>query len=130
MAKTINGTLGRDDLFGTARTDFIYGSWGADRMWGRGDSDVFVYKSVLDSLPSGPDKIKDFKSGIDHIDLRAIDANIHKPGNQAFNGSDRFKHAGDLIYKHGMVMGDIDGDRRPDFAIEVKYPGNDGDIFL
>ncbi|HST10378.1 MAG TPA: M10 family metallopeptidase C-terminal domain-containing protein [Terriglobales bacterium] len=72
--------------------------------------------------------ITDFASGQDDIDLNAIDANSKMSGNHNFKfiGSLGFHHkAGELQVKYnaatdiGIVSGDIDGNGKADFQIEV-----------
>lgn len=79
----ISGGAGNDVLRGLADNDRLYGGTGADRlyggdgddilrsmqgndkMWGGTGADTFVYSSG-----SGKDRIKDFETGIDKIDIR------------------------------------------------------------
>jgi VCBS repeat-containing protein len=77
----INGSNGTDTLFGGSGNDTIHGGegkdviiggFGADTLWGDGANDTFKFLSVLDSLPSQSDTIKDFVSGNDKIDLTSI----------------------------------------------------------
>ncbi len=80
------------------------------------------------------DCITDFKRGCDKIDLSGIDANSKKAGNQAFHFIGQTSHfngtAGALkvffenrsgtANDRTVVAGDINGDCRPDFQIELK----------
>jgi hypothetical protein len=92
--------------------------------------------------------IADFHSGQDRIDLRGIDANATRKGNQAFTwaGADGpFLHpkesaaflkagftgqAGQLRYAHGLLMGDTDGDGRADFQIKIVGHFAASDVIL
>jgi serralysin len=77
---------------------------------------------VTDSLPTARDTIKDFVRGIDHIDLRSIDANTKVAGNQAFSfiGRSAFTGgAGQLKFASGVLSGDVNGDKIADFAVNV-----------
>lgn len=68
------------------------------------------------------DRILDFQTGIDTIVLRAIDANVNVPGNQAFVfiGAAAFTgQARQLPYVQGTVRGDVDGDGLADFALQI-----------
>ena len=54
--------------------------------------------------------------------LAAIDADATRPRNQRFDfiGNNAFSDtAGELRFRAGVVSGDVDGDGRPDFQIEV-----------
>lgn len=77
IAKTVNGTTGRDVLVGTAGDDVIIGGAGADQLTGGGGSNVFVYQSMRDI----GDVITDFVPGKDRIDLSALLASIGAGGN-------------------------------------------------
>ena len=108
-ADTIEGGLGRDRLFAGRDTD----------------TDVFIFNSQLDSLRGGRmrDKIFQFDSGEDVIDLSGIDANITTQENDffVFNGysaaanSVWFKEKGNHIH----VRADVDGDRNYDFEVRL-----------
>ena len=79
------------------------------------------------------DIITDFTRGQDRLDLSAIDANNQVGGNQAFTflGQGHFHHhlPGELIYRlydfagtahdKTIVYGDVNGDGRADFQIEL-----------
>jgi serralysin len=58
----------------------------------------------------------------DKINLYDIDANTHRGGNQAFHfiGGQKFHHVeGELHFKNNILSGDVNGDGKPDFEIEV-----------
>jgi hypothetical protein len=79
------------------------------------------------------DIITDFTHGQDKIGLSAIDANTRVAGNQAFSwlgqGNFHNHHPGKLIYRlynftgtaydKTIVYGDVNGDARADFQIEL-----------
>ena len=79
------------------------------------------------------DVITDFTRGQDKIDLSAIDANNQAGGNQAFTwlgqGHFHHNHPGELIYRlynfagtahdKTIIYGDVNGDARADFQIEL-----------
>jgi Ca2+-binding RTX toxin-like protein len=72
----MNGFQGNDTLMGGDGNDRLIGGPGADILTGGKDADKFVFLQVADS-PNSPgqfDTITDFQSGIDKIDLHAIDA--------------------------------------------------------
>lgn len=92
---TIFGGLGQDRLYGDSGNDQLDGGEGNDQLFGGAGQDVmigglgadtFVFKAVSESSKSSStrDVIRDFQSGIDRLDLSAIDANPLASGNQAF----------------------------------------------
>ena len=99
-------------------------------------SDAFDFNAVKESgkTAAGRDVITDFKHKTDHIDLKDIDANTKKLGDQAFKfiGQADFHHkAGELHYlkidadgtkfDKTIVSGDINGDGKADFSIELSH---------
>jgi Ca2+-binding RTX toxin-like protein len=119
---------GADIVQAHGGNDVITGGAGKDWMAGQGGNDAFVYESVKDSRPGENyrDEILDWGFGKDRIDLHLIDANTKVLGNQAFSwiGSKAFSgHAGDLRFAPDhdgvVVSGDVNGDRKADFQIEV-----------
>lgn len=108
-----------------AKTDLdtLIGGLGADRLTGGVDSDTFLYR-VIEEIAG--DVITDFVSGVDTINLDAIDADENAVGGQDFSwrGSDGFTGlAGQLSYligsKNTLVAGDTDGDGIADFTLRL-----------
>lgn len=147
----LDGGFGDDVVSGGAGDDAIIGNFGRDVLSGGADSDTFVFDGVVQSgwrydangqlqyttteiIDSQADVgradvITDFEQGIDHINLRGIDASISASGDQAFTfiGTAQFTgHAGELHeYFSGVngahvVQGDVDGDAVADFSIVVQ----------
>ncbi|MET0275048.1 MAG: hypothetical protein ABW360_18830 [Phenylobacterium sp.] len=141
---TLSGGAGNDTLDGGAGQDELRGGAGADvlragegdgsAMWGGAGSDRFDFDSVNMMMQPGqskaPDQINDFSDG-DRIDLRDIDANWNRAGDQAFHlvsGGEFTGQAGELILHayqiYGAwfvdVMGDVDGDRQFDLMINLQ----------
>ncbi|WP_438866777.1 M10 family metallopeptidase C-terminal domain-containing protein [Pseudomonas sp. L1(2025)] len=75
------GGSGHDVLIGNAANNRITGGAGGDTQYGGAGADTFVYNGVSDSPPQNPDKLNDFVSGVDKIDLSKVlkDAGISKP---------------------------------------------------
>jgi serralysin len=136
-ASTING-LGGDDMLigmnhndvlsGNAGADTLVGGLGRDKLFGGPGADTFRFNLPRESLVRAPDQIMDFHRGQhDQIDLSNIDANTHLDGDQAFHfiGTHAFHHrAGELhIVRlgagHLFAEGDVNGDGRADFRIDV-----------
>ncbi len=119
----LRGGVGDDRLYGGKGADVLNGQKGADVLKGGGGSDVFVF-GALDHMGrnSQRDEIRDFQPGRDFIDLTGIDANPARGGRQDFSfiGSDGFSdRPGELRYSGGVLRGDVDGDGRADFDIEI-----------
>jgi len=147
--ETISGLGGNDRIVANGGNDILIGGLGADRLTGGLGRDVFDFNSINDSAPrqSGMvnnasfspiagqglrDIITDFTRGQDKIDLSTIDVNTNVGGNQAFvwRGTGSFTGApGQLIERHfnpagtandkTIIYGDINGDHRADFQIEL-----------
>ncbi|MGD9917020.1 MAG: calcium-binding protein [Paenirhodobacter sp.] len=116
------GGGGNDSLLGSWGEDTLIGGSGADVLRGGGDGDSFVFRRVSDSLSTGRDRIADFVSGEDRIDLSQIDADIGAAGDGAFTFVDHFSgDAGELrmrvVNGNGFLEGDVDGDGGADFSI-------------
>lgn len=117
------GRGGNDKLYGGDGNDLLHGGAGADSLYGDAGADTFVFTSIKDSLPGTRDTIRDFVRGVDHIDLRGIDANTKIAGDQAFTfiGSKAFTgSAGQLKFSSGVLSADVNGDRVADFQVNVS----------
>ncbi|TPE53605.1 M10 family metallopeptidase C-terminal domain-containing protein [Amaricoccus solimangrovi] len=131
----ITGSAGADRLPGFGGDDRITGGRGADVMTGGGGADLFRFAALSDSPASDPDRITDFRSGHDRIDLRGIDAAHGTPGDQAFDflGAREFSGAaGELRWTGAALEADVNGDGRADFALRLgasHMPGAD-DLLL
>jgi Ca2+-binding RTX toxin-like protein len=107
---TITGTNRADTLNGTANNDVITGLGGADTLNGLGGSDRFVYTAVTDSRITGSgrtrvdgrDRIGDFTSGTDTIDLSAL-------GPLTFIGGATFSAAGQVRFSNGSLQVNTSG---------------------
>ncbi|MCG7393509.1 hypothetical protein MHY87_11385 [Microvirga sp. ACRRW] len=145
----ITGSSGSSQMHGYGGNDTLIDGGGADELYGGKGADRFVYKSIKGIKPDVQDldiyvnRIMDFsRSQKDKIDLKAIDANTQKAGNQAFTfiGTKAFTKAGQLRYETDdfngrpgkTLLGDVNGDGKADFEIFVA--GNikfqTGDFYL
>lgn len=136
------GGNGSDTLHGQAGNDRLIGGRGADILTGGNGADHFVFSSIADSTVNARyrDEITDFRAGqSDKIDLRGIDADTGTNGNQAFDfiGIEGFSgEAGQIRFHHiggnTIVMGDVDGDGRSDFSIQLldQIELSQNDFFL
>jgi Ca2+-binding RTX toxin-like protein len=148
VVNVLEGAAGNDQLFGYGSNDTLMGGTGSDGLtggagrdvlWGNqpgfGDDGVLDFFSFISLGDSGVTKatrdvIMDFEDGLDIIHIFHIDANTTNAPNtnddfvfggvdQAFSGT-----AGDLrvraIAAGWIVAGDVDGDSKADFSIEVR----------
>jgi serralysin len=126
---TLSGGGGNDMLIGGAGNDRLVGGSGVDNLTGGSSGDTFVFLLGESSAASGQhDRITDFLSGADHIDLSGFDAISSSGGydqfkfiaNAAFHGA-----AGELNYFYNSstgvttLQGDTNGDGVADFAIDL-----------
>ena len=133
-ANALFGNRGANTLSGLEGIDVLMGGGGRDLLFGGAGQDVFDFNARGDSGNTAAlrDVIADFVRGEDHIDLLGVDANLRAGGNQAFSwrGGAAFNgHAGQLRFVKSdvagtvndktVVYGDLNGDRKPDFQIEL-----------
>lgn len=114
------GGGGRDSLHGGEGDDRINGGFGADIMTGGAGADAFVFWGAAESAGRNTDTITDFTSGLDRINVAAIDADQGLAGDQAFNfigGATFGGVAGQARYAGGILALDIDGDGIADMQI-------------
>lgn len=125
----LDGGAGNDVLSGEAGKDTLIGGKGADELQGGAGADRFVFRTLSDSSTkvASQDLITNFngKSG-DRIDLDDIDANTKRSGDQDFDfiGAHAFTRAPgqlrvDKVGGDTFVFGDVNGDRKADFAIHL-----------
>ena len=116
-------------IFGNAGGNWLSGGAGGDKLSGLGGHDVLTGGSGKDTLIGGAgqdsfvftdsesrDVIKDFESGVDHIDLGYIidEAAFDFIGGAAFSGQ-----AGQGRFANGLFQLDSDGDGVADFSITM-----------
>lgn len=135
----LSGNQGRDVLEGGSGADTLSGGLGRDLLTGDSGKDVFLFRDILESPASdkGRDVIADFTKD-DVIDLRGIDADTTKAGDQAFqwiNEAAFTDKPGQLRVSYGegpaIISGDVNGDGNADFQIELANQARvNGDDFL
>ncbi len=130
------GYRGADILKGGEGNDTLDGGAGRDTMTGGLGSDDFDFNAVSETgkTASTRDIIRDFTRGLDDIDLRHIDANGGAAGDTGFKflaakGAAFTGVKGQLKWSQvnssnnaldkTIIEGDINGDRRADFQIEL-----------
>jgi Ca2+-binding RTX toxin-like protein len=106
------GGLGLDTLEGGTGNDTLNGAAGQDMLTGGAGNDRFVFSALADTSTAAPDLITDFVSGVDRIDLSALDANATLAGDQAFTAviasTASFTAAGQLKLVGGVLYGNTD----------------------
>jgi Ca2+-binding RTX toxin-like protein len=127
----LHGGNNNDKLYGDTGADTLIGGTGSDLLYGGSDSvrDVFIFNSVADSkIGSTRDKVYDFRTTVDDLDLRGIDANTRVSVNQEFSFNTTIAKANSVWYKAAnldgntktkeiIVYGDVNGDAKADFEI-------------
>nr|WP_319515895.1 calcium-binding protein [uncultured Cohaesibacter sp.] len=133
------GALGWDKLFGGAGADSFTGGLGADAMFAGIDNavDRFLFNTVNDSTAGAAhDKIAEFDSGEDVLDLSGIDANSAANGNQAFAFAGTTAAAHSVWLENDgsdlLVFADVNGDAVADFEIQLVNTSSlvEGDFVL
>jgi Ca2+-binding RTX toxin-like protein len=128
----LQGRDGDDALDGSGGNDTLIGGLGSDTLRGGEGKDFFRFESAdaATTVAGKEDRIVDFETGLDRIDLSAIDAGS-AAGDQAFKflGAEAFSASGGggeiratAYGSSGMewlVEGDLDGDGTADFAMIV-----------
>ena len=134
-ADSLSGNKAANRLEGGGGADNIGGGRGVDSLIGGSGGDIFVFSSLGDSesyshrsdgKKKAPDKLADFKSGEDRIDVSGIDAVWGTASNEAFTyiGAAAFSgSAGQIRTVQGPdrvhVFADVDGNAVADFHIIV-----------
>ncbi len=133
LANTLTGNSGNNTLNGYTGTDTLIGGLGSDKLYGGSDTvrDVFDFNAITESKTgTARDKVYDFVTKIDKLDLSGIDANTAtgKTGDQAFAFNTTTAKANSVWYKVAdvdgntatkdvIVYGDVNGDAKSDFEI-------------
>lgn len=134
---TLNGGGGLDKLFGGDAADTLNGGDGNDQLTGGAAGDTMTGGAGADKFLFGPgdvngangglaylDRITDFETGTDEINLSKIDADTGANGNQAFAFvTGAFTAAGQVhvvnIAGVTYLQGNVDADLAADFSIRV-----------
>ena len=105
-------------------SDTLIANQAANRLTGNGGGDTFRWVSAADSGPGNADTITDFQSGLDRIDLSAIDADARTGGDDVFHwiGAARFSGAagevrGEVIGGSVHIFADVNADSVADLEI-------------
>jgi Ca2+-binding RTX toxin-like protein len=128
LANVIIGTGGINLLKGGDGNDRLVGNKGVDTLFGEAGADTFVFKSITDSglVVGTRDKVMDFVSGVDVIDLSGIDANSLLDGDQAFTlDTDGTLAIGEYSIKltqagNTLIALNVDSGSAPDMQIQLN----------
>ena len=130
---SLTGNTADNILRGGGGIDSLRGGLGNDRLEGGAGGDVFVFGGLgesadyamrSDGKKLAPDRLLDFESGTDRIDLSLIDANRTTGANDAFTwlGAGAFTGVAGQLRAEAIggqvhILGDMDGDLRADLYI-------------
>lgn len=118
------GGTNSDILKGEIGIDVLIGGEGADRLYGGTDidRDIFDFNLCTESTNLVRDRIYNFKSGVDRVDLAGIDARAGTSANEAFKG---FTGVTPTAYSAWYLKADADGDgARDDLLLRADVNGN------
>ncbi|PSF39500.1 hypothetical protein C7H19_01550 [Aphanothece hegewaldii CCALA 016] len=126
---SLEGQSDNDTLIGGSGNDTLVGGAGADILTDGGGIDIYKYVNTNESRPGLlRDTATDYTSGVDKIDLSAIDANLDVAGNQAFTfiGGDPFSGTlGEVRFDavNNLIQVDLQGDNNITADMEIKLTG-------
>lgn len=131
----IAGNALNNIIKGEGGDDVIYGGHGQDQLWGGSGSDIFVFSDVNDSLNSSPDKIQDFESGKDKIDLSFF--NKGNDSDHQLHFVDHFSgQAGEALLSYDSHNNlttlelNLDNNSTPDFLVHIVGQANVATDFI
>jgi len=113
-----------DVISGTEKGETIYGGNGNDNISGGSGKNVFLYYQIDDSMFDLPDKIIDFETGSDTIDISALSKikgntieikQVNHFSNQKNEMIVHYNQSENLT----SLMLDYNGDGKADFLIEI-----------
>jgi hypothetical protein len=120
------GSDHNDRLSGDDGANRLTGGEGRDVLTGGGGADIFIFGDG-ESTASKADRVTDFVSGEDRLDLSGVDADTTKSGDQRFRfiGEIEFSGAAGELRAVGrggstLVLGDVDGDGEADLQIVLE----------
>lgn len=120
-----------DIIKGSNLSNVLVGGLGTDSLYGGADKvrDVFDFDNITETkIGTARDKVYNFISGVDDIDLKTIDGNTKVSGDQKFKfdgtkaGANSVWYAvkdvdGSNLTNDIVIYGDVNGDAKADFEI-------------
>jgi serralysin len=120
-----------NELTGNAGKDLLAGGGGADKLWGGAGNDTFIYFARSDSSAASADRLMDFISGQDTIDLSALSTSggdsIHFT--KTLDGSAGSAVLRDASYGSNLSV-DFNGDQSADFVIKILGQAHTSDFLV
>lgn len=120
----LKGGNGKDRLYGSSGDDTLTGGSGRDKLSGGSGADTFIFNTLADSgdLRATADRITDFESGIDTIDLSSLsNSTLTLNTTGPLSGSGSAEIALDITTLHTYLSIDIDGDGSKDMVIRLSH---------
>ena len=115
----LRGGSSQDKLFGGDGNDTLIGGAGKDVLNGGAGEDVFVFNSANHSVTAtDADKISDFESGVDRIDLSGLNVGLTFIGSTGFSGSGAEVRIISGATSSSVLI-DTDGDGSADMKIKL-----------
>ncbi|BCW88797.1 hypothetical protein sos41_19390 [Alphaproteobacteria bacterium SO-S41] len=117
-ADTLIGSDRGDPIYGGGGADTIIGGGGADTLFGEAGADTFRYLATWDSNATGSDGLFGFETGLDKIDLNALEAtsvSLIRSGGSTF----LFAEAPSGGFQLAAINADINGN-------DILHTGNYG----
>jgi serralysin len=120
-----------NELKGNEGNDLIAGDGGADKLWGGAGADTFVYVARSDSTAAAADRLMDFTTGEDRIDLSALPTDGGQPIHftKTLDGTAGAAVLRDASYGTHLSI-DFDGDHSADFAIKILGQAHSSDFIV
>ncbi|WP_225773409.1 M10 family metallopeptidase C-terminal domain-containing protein [Pseudomonas sp. Marseille-Q5115] len=120
-----------EKAFSGSGNDYLIGNGSGDKLWGGAGADTFVYFTEADSTQAAPDRLIDFVSGQDRIDLSGLPVDgsdtIHFASTlDGTAGAAVLREAG---YGSSLAI-DFDGDQAADFLLKILGDAQVGDMLV
>lgn len=122
-SETLIGSEGGDPIQAGAGDDVIIGGAGADALFGEAGADTFRYRSAAESTAAGSDGLFGFVSGVDRIDLSAL--NVSQLSLMRASGSTfLFAATSGGAFQLAAVAGEINGGDLLGVGVGLYMPGS------
>jgi serralysin len=120
-----------NELTGNAGKDLLAGGGGADKLWGGAGADTFIYFAQSDSTVAKSDRLMDFVSGQDRIDLSGLptDGSDSIHFTKTLDGTAGAAVLHDATYGTNLSI-DFNGDQSADFVIRILGEAHSSDFLV